>query len=82
MRAPRSLVLPLSFMTCATSVAHAQVQNYPNQPIRTVVPYALGGFIDTIARLVGKKLQDFDAFFKSERARWARVIKEANITAG
>jgi tripartite-type tricarboxylate transporter receptor subunit TctC len=36
---------------------HAQ-NNYPSQPIRIVVPYAPGGFNDTIARVVGKKLQD------------------------
>jgi tripartite-type tricarboxylate transporter receptor subunit TctC len=31
---------------------------YPNQPIRIVVPYAPGGFNDTMARVIGKKLQD------------------------
>jgi tripartite-type tricarboxylate transporter receptor subunit TctC len=37
---------------------HAHAQNYPNKPIHIIVPYAPGGFNDTIARLVGKKLQD------------------------
>jgi tripartite-type tricarboxylate transporter receptor subunit TctC len=40
------------------SQAHAQSQNYPNKPIRIVVPYTPGGFNDTMARIVGKKLQD------------------------
>lgn len=38
--------------------AYAQGQNYPSKPIRIVVPYTPGGFNDTMARVVGKKLQD------------------------
>jgi hypothetical protein len=38
--------------------AYAQSQNYPSRPIRIVVPYTPGGFNDTMARVVGKKLQD------------------------
>jgi tripartite-type tricarboxylate transporter receptor subunit TctC len=37
--------------------AFAQVGNYPNKPIRIVVPYPPGGFNDTLARTVGAKLQ-------------------------
>ncbi|MDB5797178.1 MAG: tripartite tricarboxylate transporter substrate binding protein [Paucimonas sp.] len=42
----------------ASLQAQAQPQTYPNQPIRIVVPYAPGGFNDTIARVVGRKLQE------------------------
>jgi tripartite-type tricarboxylate transporter receptor subunit TctC len=38
--------------------AQASAQTYPDKPIRIVVPYAPGGFNDTIARVMGKKLQD------------------------
>jgi tripartite-type tricarboxylate transporter receptor subunit TctC len=39
--------------------AHAQgAQNFPNKPIRIVVPYTPGGFNDTMARIVGKKLTE------------------------
>lgn len=43
-------------LVVATSPASAQP--YPSQTIRIVVPYAPGGFNDTIARVVGKKIQD------------------------
>lgn len=38
--------------------AQAHAGNYPDKPIHIVVPYAPGGFNDTMARVVGKKLQD------------------------
>jgi len=37
--------------------APAQSQ-YPNQPIKLIVPYAPGGVPDTTARLLAQKLQD------------------------
>lgn len=39
------------------SVAHAQTA-YPQKPIRMVVPYAAGGGIDAIARLVAQDVSD------------------------
>jgi tripartite-type tricarboxylate transporter receptor subunit TctC len=41
----------------ATVPAHAQGA-YPNQPVKVVVPFAAGGLPDTVARIVGLKLQD------------------------
>ena len=38
----------------AALAAHAQ--DYPNKPIRVIVPYAAGGLPDTMARLVGAKM--------------------------
>jgi tripartite-type tricarboxylate transporter receptor subunit TctC len=34
----------------------AAAQEYPNRPIRVIVPYAAGGLPDTMARLVGQKM--------------------------
>ncbi len=36
----------------------AAAQSYPDHPVRVIVPYAPGGSLDTVARLVGKKLTD------------------------
>lgn len=34
----------------------AQAQNYPNRPVRLVVPFPAGGIADVVARVVGQKL--------------------------
>jgi tripartite-type tricarboxylate transporter receptor subunit TctC len=36
----------------------ATAQDYPNRPIRVIVPYAAGGLPDTMARLVGAKMAE------------------------
>jgi tripartite-type tricarboxylate transporter receptor subunit TctC len=36
----------------------ALAQSYPSRPIRIIVPFAAGGAVDTIARIIGAKLQD------------------------
>ena len=38
--------------------AQAQAQNYPTKPIRILVPYAPGGFVDVAARIISMKLQE------------------------
>ena len=38
--------------------ARAQSTGYPNRAIRFIVPYAPGGFPDTVARIVGQRLGD------------------------
>ena len=43
-----------------TGLALAQPEDYPNRPMRFIIPYPPGGITDTVGRLVGNKLsQDF-----------------------
>jgi tripartite-type tricarboxylate transporter receptor subunit TctC len=46
--------LALSF-TAAASIASAQ---YPDRPVKIIVPFSAGGFTDSLARIVGQKLQE------------------------
>jgi tripartite-type tricarboxylate transporter receptor subunit TctC len=50
---PAALV---AFMA-ATSFAHAQAP-YPTRPIRLLVPFAPGGGVDVVARIVGKQVSE------------------------
>src|SRR5436190_21654451 len=36
----------------------ASAQNYPNRPVRMIVPYAVGGASDVTARIVAAKLAE------------------------
>ncbi|MCC6197869.1 MAG: tripartite tricarboxylate transporter substrate binding protein [Burkholderiales bacterium] len=52
---------PLVAIAAALSLAlpvEGGAQGYPTQTIRFVVPYAAGGFPDTVARIVAQRLQD------------------------
>jgi tripartite-type tricarboxylate transporter receptor subunit TctC len=44
-----------AFLLAASAVS---AQDYPNKPIRVIVPYAAGGLPDTITRLIQPKLAD------------------------
>jgi tripartite-type tricarboxylate transporter receptor subunit TctC len=50
----RSGLLAALFLT--TGAAFAAQNNYPERPIRFIVPYAVGGTSDLVGRLVGAKL--------------------------
>jgi tripartite-type tricarboxylate transporter receptor subunit TctC len=39
-------------------VTAAGAQEYPNKPIRVIVPFPPGGLVDTVARLISSKLAD------------------------
>lgn len=47
-------------LVCLLSLfaASAAAQDYPNRPIRVIVPYSAGGLPDTMARLVGQKMSE------------------------
>ncbi len=47
----------LSLLLCALAPS-AQAQNYPNKPIKIVVPFVPGGGSDTVARVMAKGLTE------------------------
>jgi tripartite-type tricarboxylate transporter receptor subunit TctC len=56
----RSLTLrgALSILLAVQSLAHAQTSNWPQRPVRLVVPLAPGGSVDAVARQIAARLSD------------------------
>ena len=42
----------------AATTFNAQAQTYPDRAIKIIVPFAAGGAVDSLARIVGAKMQD------------------------
>ena len=56
----KAISVPLIFI-CAVGLANAQskeVSSYPNKPIRIINPLAVGGAVDTMARMLAPTLQE------------------------
>lgn len=48
----------LALSLVVATLEMAQAQNYPNRPIRLFIPFAAGGAVDTLGRIVGQKLTE------------------------
>ena len=63
----------IALSLAASGFAHADKNNnYPNKPIRIVVPFTPGGTSDVLARTIGQKLQE----------SWGQAVVIENRTGG
>ena len=58
----------------ASSLSQAQTSDFPNRPVKFIVPYAPGGLPDTVARVIAQKL--------SERMKQGFVVENKLGAAG
>src|SRR4051794_18146315 len=54
---PLTLICALA-VVFGLSALPVSAQSFPNKPVRIIVPFAAGGAVDVLARLVGSKLQE------------------------
>ena len=67
MISPRGWITPTLLVLTLACIGPQSASAYPDRPVRIIVPYAPGGGNDTLARLLGRKLEEL----------WRRVIKGA-----
>lgn len=51
-----SITAVLAGLFVSTVTTSSDAQNYPSKPVRIVAPYAAGGTLDVVARMIGQKL--------------------------
>ncbi len=54
----RNVLRPLAMLALACAAFGTLAQDYPNKPVRIIVPFAAGGPADIYARFLGQKLQE------------------------
>src|SRR4030081_3696934 len=54
----RRVLCGVVFAALAATLADAGAQDYPNRPVRIIVPFAPGGSADIYARAIGQRLQE------------------------
>lgn len=60
----RQIFAALAALACATStlsntaMAQTAVQNWPDKPVKVIVPFAAGGAVDALARVIAAKMQE------------------------
>ena len=75
----RLIVILAAFVFCA---ADAAAQDYPQRPVRLIVPYAAGGLPDTMTRLVTQRLtESFGQQFLVENRPGAGGIGACELVA-
>ena len=52
------LVSRVAIALCGLAALGASAQSYPSKPIRMIVPYAAGGGVDIMARIISPRLSD------------------------
>jgi tripartite-type tricarboxylate transporter receptor subunit TctC len=53
------VTLAIALLMGAGTLPTAHAADYPNRPIRLIVPYPAGGVLDTSARIIGRKLSEY-----------------------
>jgi tripartite-type tricarboxylate transporter receptor subunit TctC len=58
MKSPIRIGLALACALATLAAAAASAQGYPTKSVRLIVPYAPGGIVDYVGRLIGQRLSD------------------------